>query len=50
MTPQTAVMGMQSFLRPLWRAIGGVFGVSALLGLAYGIGWLHAWLTGLPQA
>jgi hypothetical protein len=42
-------MSAHSFLRPLWRTLGGVFGVSALLGLAYAIGWVHE-RVGLPQA
>jgi hypothetical protein len=42
-------MSTLAFLRPLWRALSGVLGVSALLGLAYGIGWAHQRLIGLPQ-
>lgn len=43
-------MNTRAFLRPLWRALGGVLGVSALLGLAYAIGWAQERLIGPPQA
>ena len=43
-------MSVRSLLRSLWRALGGVFGVSALLALAYAIGWAYERLIGLPQA
>jgi len=39
-------MKARSLPASLWRLAGGVLGVSALLGLAYGIGWLHQ--GGLP--
>ena len=42
-------MGKLSFGRQLWRALGGVFGVSALLALAYAIGWAHQRLIGLTN-
>ncbi len=43
-------MDMRSFARSLWRTIGGLIGVSALLGLAYAIGWAHERAIGLLQA
>jgi len=46
--PHIDGMQMRSLALPLWRTVGGVFGVSALIGVAYAIGWLQGRFALMP--
>ena len=40
-------MSKRTLIHLLWRSLGGVVGVTALLGLAVTIGWAHRHLVAL---